>query len=354
MKRMQVCLFGLAALFVAAGSQAMFRAADLVVIPAAASAPGLQDSNWKTDVQIRNVDSVPIDVEIVLLPESGSSNTLWYDDIANHLGGRSDDGFGHVNEKLADIQPNQVVDLPDIIGSTWGSNQTGALLIFAYEAGTLQTSTPPGGVPRLIVVDSRTYSQATDTDGNTLTYGQEIPGLPWYDYIDSSLVDKGLDHVVFMGIKEDTDYRTNLGLVNVSDELTSLTVQVTLTAADGTELKTIYVPLPPLAYVQYDQVAKGLLGLTDEQLAQLPGATLKVSVTAWTSGAGSPHPALMCYLSRVDNHTNDPVYLEQTFDPELPYDCVFSGSSAAAAGVRALSSPVARWHLRAPSGARAK
>ncbi len=350
MKRMQVSVLGLATLLVAVGSQAMFRAADLVVIPAAAAKPGLQNSNWQTDVQIRNVDSVPVDVEIVMLPEGGTSNALWYDDMANHLGGRSDDGFGHVNEKLADIQPNQVVDLPDIVRSTWGDNRTGALLVFAYEAGTLTTSTPPGGVPRLIVVDSRTYTVATDDQGNTLTYGQEIPGLPWYDYIDSSLKDKGLDHVTYMGLREDADYRTNMGLVNVSDELTQLDIVITLTAADGTVLDSAYVPLPPLGYIQYDQVATGLLGLSAEQVAQLPGATLTISVAGWTSGGANPHPALMTYLSRVDNHTNDPVYLEQTFDPELPYDCVFNGSSANAAGARTLAAPAAAWHLRAPAG----
>ena len=355
MKRVQMCLIGLAALFVAVGSQAMFRAADLVVIPAAASTVGSSNSDWHTDLEIRNVDSVPVDVEIVLLPRSGSSNELWYDDVSNHLGGRSSDGFGHINEALADIQPGQVVELPDVIRTYWGDDMTGALLVFGYEAGTLQTSTPPGGVPRLILVDSRTYSVSTDDQGNTLTYGQEIPGLPWYDFLDSSLQAEGLDHVVFMGLREDADYRTNLGLVNVSDELTSLDVIITLTTADGTVLATSYVPLPPLADIQFNSFATGLFGLTSDELSQLPGSTLKVAVVGWTTGAQDPHPALMTYLSRVDNNTNDPVYLEQTFEPELPYDCVFgSSASSSSIGARALSSGAPRWHLRAPEPKAAK
>jgi hypothetical protein len=336
MRRWQLVCVAVAVSLAASGSMAQFRAASLVVVPAAASTAGLNNSSWHTDVDIRNVDTVPIDVEIVLLTSGNYNNYTWYADIANALGGRSDDGFGHIDEALADIAPGRVVTLNDIVKTTWGDGQKGALLIFAYEAGTLMSTDPPGGVPRNVVVTSRTYTLETDSDETPLTYGQEIPGLPWYDYIDPSQKAKGLDHVTFTGIREDADYRSNLGLVNVSDPLTTLGLTVTLAASDGTELKTITTFLEPLAHVQYDQAVRGLFGITTDDAPSVVGATITVSVTTWQSTAENQTPALMAYVSRADNHTNDPVYLEQAFDLELPWDCVFNGNCSSA-GVSAAS-----------------
>ena len=80
-----------AALLVSSGAFAMFRAASLVVVPTAASTAGLNNSNWRTDVEILNVDTVAVDVEIVMLECCDYDNTAWFADIKNHLragGGR--------------------------------------------------------------------------------------------------------------------------------------------------------------------------------------------------------------------------------------------------------------------------
>ncbi|MFH1177837.1 MAG: hypothetical protein V1750_10565, partial [Acidobacteriota bacterium] len=109
------CSLAALALLVAVSANAMFRAADLVVVPVGAALPGLNSSNWRTDIEIQNVDTVAVDVEIVFLPTSGFSNTLWYKNIANHMGGRTTDGFGHVDERLKDIQPGRAVILEDVV-----------------------------------------------------------------------------------------------------------------------------------------------------------------------------------------------------------------------------------------------
>ncbi len=322
-----VTLAVLVTLVVAGSSVAMFRAADLVIVPVAAATPGLQNSNWRSDIEILNVDTVPVDVAIVLLPSYTSSNLYWYSTIGNHLGGRQSDGFGHVDERLKDIQPGHAVILEDLVKNVWGEGYKGALLVYAFEAGSFSSTTPPGGHPRKIVVTSRTYSQSTTGEGSearTLTYGQQIPGIPWYDYLDPNLKDAGLASVTFTGIREDTRFRTALGLVNISDVLTSVQVKVTLKAADGTVLKEKALLLGPLVHVQYDQFVVGLLGLEEGQA--YTGLTVTVEATGWQGTAAEPTPALIAYASRVDNATNDPVYLEQTFGVELPWDCVFNGN----------------------------
>jgi hypothetical protein len=337
------------AVLASSGAFAMFRAADLVVVPTAASTTGLNGSNWRTDVEIMNVDTTPIDVSIVFLQCCNiDTGTTWFEDIKNALGGRSSEGFGHIDTKLADIQPGQAVQLDDVITANWGANMKGALLVFAYEAGTLMTTTPPGGNPKLIVVNARTYSLGKDANGNPLTYGTQVPGLPWHDYVDPSQEAKGLNKIVFTGLREDTSYRTGIGLVNISDRLTYLDVVLTLNAADGTQLSQQYVTLNPLTMDQYDQAIVSLFGLTEADA--ISGATLTVSVASYTSGSQTPAPALMAYVTRMDNATNDPVYIEQTFTKEFPWDCIFNGNCTATAA--SLAMPVVPRgtapHLRPP------
>jgi hypothetical protein len=329
------------------GALAAFRVANLVVVPTAASTPGLYGSNWHTDLEIMNVDSVDVDVQIVLLKCCGLDNVAWFGDIKNSLGGRESEGFGKVDTKLAGIKPGQTVYLSDVVQYGWGESVKGTLLVFAYEAGTLTTTTPQGGNPKLILVNSRTYSLGTNADNATTTFGTQVPGVPWYDYIDPAQTTKGYDSATITGLTETTEYRTAVGIINVSDRLTTLTTSLTLNAADGTEISTQVVTLFPLAMDQYDNAIVSLFGKTKEDA--ITGATLKVSVLAYTTGALIPAPALMAYVTRMDNTTNDPVFIEQAYTKELPWDCVYNGRcTATAAGLGLGAVPASRSYLRPP------
>src|SRR5512142_590960 len=145
MRAMKV-LLAVAAILVSSSAVAMFRASDFVVIPVAASTLGTNGADWHTDLEITNVDADAIDVEVVMLPTGGGNNKVWYEAIANALGGRTEDGFGHVDAKLKDIPPGTTVTLADVVTTAWGTDMKGALLIWAYKAGTFLTTTPPGGV----------------------------------------------------------------------------------------------------------------------------------------------------------------------------------------------------------------
>jgi hypothetical protein len=341
-----VVVLGLGML-VCSGAFAAFRVGNLVVVPTAASTPGLYGSNWHTDLEIMNVDSVDVDVQIVLLKCCGVSNVTWFEDIKNSLGGRESEGFGKVDTKLAGIKPGQTVYLNDVVNFGWGENVKGTLLVFAYEAGTLTTTTPQGGNPKLVLVNSRTYSLGTNADNARTTFGTQVPGVPWYDYIDPAQTTKGYDSAMFTGLTETTEYRTAIGIINISDRLTYLTVSLKLNAADGTEIGTQLIQLYPLAMDQYDNAITSLFGKTRDDA--ITGATLKVSVSAYTTSALIPAPALMAYVTRMDNTTNDPVFIEQAYSKELPWDCVYNGKCTATATSLALGAvPTARSYLRPP------
>lgn len=313
----------------------MFRSSDLVVVPVAAATPGLQGSDWHSDIEIMNVDVDPIDVIIVYLPTGNQNNRLWYENVDYALGGRSEDGFGKINDKLKDIPPGNAVVIEDIVKVTWGDNEKGTLLVFGIKAGSYKQTTPFGGLPRKILVNSRTYSLAKNVEDKPLTFGQSTPGIPWYYYINPSKKSKNLDHVVFSGIREDAAFRCALGLVNISDSLTSLSVKVTLKNPDGTVLDEETVLLQPLAHIQFDKfLYDNLFGQPAEKT--ITNGTLTVAVASYLSSALNPTPALLAYVTRTDNLTNDPVYLEQRFEPELPWDCVFNGRNCPTA---AASSP---------------
>jgi hypothetical protein len=350
MRLFRILATAMAVTLAGSGAFAMFRAADMVVIPSAASTDGLNNSHWHTDLEIMNVDTVAVDVEVVLLECCGTDNSAWYDDIANVLGGRTEDGFGHLDAKLKDIQPGQAVTLTDVVFTNWGANLKGPLLVFAYEASTLMKTTPPGGNPKLIVAQARTYSQDTDANGNPTTYGTQVPGLPWHDYIDPGQKTNGLDKGVFVGLREDASYRSSIGLINISDRLTTISVTLTLNGADGTQIATTDVSLAPLAVEQYDQAIVSLFGKTTADA--IAGATLTVSVPIYLTGAQTPAPALMAFVTRMDNVTNDPVYLEQAFTGAFPWDCVFNGNCPPKFTAQGLATrPAVRSHLRPPTRA---
>jgi len=332
----------MAMVLVAATASAGFRAADLVVIPVVAATPGLEGSNWRSDVEILNVDTVAIDVEIVFLPGGGSGNYTWYRNIANHLGGRSEDGFGKIDTKLKDIAPGTSVLIGDIVRTHWGEGLKGALLIFAFEANSFSTTTPPGGNPKKIIAHSRTYDYKTNEGGEEIAYGQQVNGLPWYDYMNPSLDERGYNKVVLAGIRQDSAYRTAVGLVNISDALTTVIAELTLKGADGTQLGQESVTMLPLAHRQFDLAVWDFFGV--DPLTDVVGGTVEVRISLWESQAGSPVPALMAYASRVNNRTNDPVQLEQAWLGELPWDCVYNGKctgvSAQGAGSARLRRPL--------------
>jgi hypothetical protein len=326
----------------------MFRAADLVIVPVAASIAGLNGSTWTSDIEIMNVDTVNIDVEIVLLQCCDVDNTAWFADIKNHLGGRSSDGFGHIDANLMNIPPGRAVYITNVIGTDFALSSTkGALLIFAYQANTL--SNPPGGVPKNIIVTSRNYTSGTALSGSTYTFGQVIPGLPWYYYLDPGKKSLGLDHLEFHGLREDASFRTSIGFVNISDRLTTLYPQLTLTGQDGTQIGQISLTLPPLSQDQEDDAIVNLFGETLTDAIQ--GATLDVAVPTWVSGAQSPAPALMAYVTKTDNVSNDSDYIEQAFLKPLPWDCVYNGNcTATPTGLSMmLSRPQAQAPTQAPS-----
>jgi hypothetical protein len=331
---------------VAAPVLASFHASDLIYIPAVAHNEGLEGSFWRTDLYITNVDDVDIDILLVYLPSGLVNNFNVFNDRTLWLGGRSSEGVGSVNEALADIPPDGTVILEDVVGTYWpeqlAEGGLGALVIFAHEAGSLDDD--GNRVFRNAVVMSRTYNQTTvyqpdpDNEGEFLevpaTFGQTVPGVPWYNLADPAAVSEELGDFSFQiltGGTENQDFRYNVGVLNASDPQTLLTVTVQpfqpsgepfLDELDNPQITTI--TMPPLSHFQWTQILRSIFGLEDVEQVMM-----KVSILRWSSTSDSATPALTSYGSVIDAVTNDATTVLPSFASPFNVECMFPSEKRA-------------------------
>lgn len=328
---------------------ASFQAAELIYVPAVAQTEGSNNAEWKTDLTVTNVDDVAIDVAMVYLPSGLQSNAGRFVDRSTWLGGREDEGFGFVEERLADIQPNGTVVLRDVVGAYWleqsGLNGLGAMVIFAYEAGTLEDDGT--NVPALAVANARIFNETSvwqpDPDGHGFiatpaSYGQTMPGVAWYNLADPAAVTDETDFtfMVLTGGEENDDYRYNVGVVNGSDPQTAITIAIQAfqpdgepyTNDDGDPLVALQT-VPPLAHLQWFRVFSSLWGLQDVE-----ASIIKVSFVAWSSSSPEPVPAFVAYGSMINDASNDPATIMGSFADPFDVECMFPSGGGEGAGVR--------------------
>jgi PA domain len=224
------------------------------LLPSSAHASGKNNAFYTTDLTLANRGS------------TDSNLTLQF------LGHDRDGTTGP--QQLRALAANKAVTYVDILASLFGVNATdaqnyGAILITADSASlkiVSQTSTPtPNGVG---------------------TFGQSVPAQGANDFV-TPASPKSL-----IALREDSAFRTNAVLVNATTS--SVTVTLTLVAADGSTLGTTTRTLPPLGMTQIGNVVTALgapFGTTN--------AVLVVSTT-------TPGAQIATYASIIDNTTNDP------------------------------------------------
>ena len=345
MKRKGLTAALLTMLTMAAGTAAaQFMAADLIYLPVATHTPGEGTSRWRSDLFITNVEAdVDIDVALVYLPTGLVNNTSRFNDRSTWLGGREADGFGFVDPLLANIPPGGTVVLEDPIGNYFDAEgqtaNTGAIVIFAYEANTLEDDGTR--VLKNAIVNSRVFTPFTfflpdsDNEGEfiqeTGTFGQTLPGVAWYNLADPSAVGENGDFSfeILTGAVDNRKFRYNVGVLNASDPLSTITVVLQPFQGDGepfldeNENEILHtVVMPPLAHIQYNNVMSTLFGI-DEVTNDV---TIDVSVVIWASGSADPIIGMTSYGNLIDNRTNDPTAILPAFAFPYNIDCQWPSS----------------------------
>ncbi|MCD4751053.1 MAG: hypothetical protein K8R59_16900, partial [Thermoanaerobaculales bacterium] len=215
------------------------------LIPAVAHAPGAKDSTWRSDLTGVNLGSVAADL------------SLSYDD-----GGAA----APIVRNLT-LLPGETWTSIDVVETLFGSEGTGVI--------TVEASSP-------IVMNARTYNLAVEGG----TFGQFLPGLSETDALPEGTIG------CVMGLKENDEWRSNLGLVNIGVQ--PATVRIRLFNTTGTQIgQTIQRTVPAQGWRQIDRVIV-VVGAGEQDLAY-------ATVEPTTAGA-----TIWAYGSVVDNLTGDP------------------------------------------------
>ncbi|HUP65066.1 MAG TPA: hypothetical protein VM557_07285 [Thermoanaerobaculia bacterium] len=276
-----------------------FRAGDVVYLPAAGKAAGAAGSFFRTDVWISNLSNANVDV--------------W---IAFGARGADNSGSPAAAIKLATpLAPNERREILDIMQLVFGQSdldpaRVGHMIFFSCRVGGNCSDCDTNSTDCLpITVEARIFT--TSASG---TFGQLIPGIPWYNYVSPDAADRQLHKVFIVGIRQDpVNFRTNIGLVNAS-QFSSASLSVKLFQSNGTQFgNTFFQTLPPLGTIQ-PNVGSMFPGFSGT------GAWVEIEQAPLTSGSD---PGFLAYGSLLDNRSNDPTYLESQYTQQMDFDCVY-------------------------------
>jgi hypothetical protein len=306
-------------MFVAGSALASnFRVADQIYLPAGGHFAGSRNETWVTDVWISNVNSDAVDVSAIYSTGAGGTQTPF--------------------DKYFTLAANEKREIPDFFfaaksagGLALTSAPLGQVIFNGCKAGgNCDVTTCPGGSTsgvcpdfRNISVQARIYAIPSGSSSGS-TYGQQMPGIPWYNFVSTDAQAAGLDKVFITGIRNTGaafgtpgTFRTNIGLMNGS-QYSSTQLLVKLFDKNGTQIGTSYTSptLGPLGHQQLPissmfgtfsgSTATGAY-ITVEQVSVLP--TSGAAAAGCTGGC----PSFLAYGSLIDNGSDDPTTLESQY-----------------------------------------
>jgi hypothetical protein len=277
-----------------------FGAADIVYLPAVARLQGAAGAFFKTDVTITNTSTSPVVVSVAYVEGSGDNSAA-----------------PSTLVTLPTFLPGERRELIDIAQSALNRETANGYLIFfaCREGGNCTDCDSSPGDCLNIAVQGRIYN-----DTATGTFGQSFPGVPWYSYAAFTSTTQGTDRLSINGVRNDTNYRTNVGVVNAS-QFSSTVLRLRLFNATGTQIGEMEQTLGPLGRIQFPvtQIAAGFSGngyVTVEQISATP-----------VPGQTDALPGFFAYGSLLDNRTSDPTTLAAQFGVPLPFDCVYGSKT---------------------------
>ncbi len=291
-----------AMVLVACGAMASnFRVADQVYLPVAGHVQG-GSVLFVSDVFISNLSTDSVQVSLIYGPQNGRGN---FQTFPNKI-------------TLAPNERKEYVDffsvvLPEI------SSPFGLLVFNGCKANSDCTPDPLNGENanfRPISVESRIYS--IPVGGNPATAasnGQDMPGIPWYNFVSSTESAAGLAKVFITGFRSNTGYRGNLGVVNASQFSTTTIVATLRDGATGNQVGNQKIfTLAPLTFEQPSLTAAfGTVGSGTNLYIDLEQGASTPTADAHANGCDNGCPAYLAFGSVLDNQTSDATTLEAQY-----------------------------------------
>ncbi len=306
-----------ALILVASGAMASnFRAADQVYVPVAGHV-GNASATFISDVWVSNLStSDAVDISVIYTPTGLTPTPAYFD-------------------KVFVLQPSERKEMVDFFPIELGQSTAFGTLIFnacKQGADCINTQDANGNSPnfRNIAVFTRIYSipgGQTNPAGQP-TNGQDVPGIPWYNFVSSRQSSTGLSRVFIAGLRNTGasgsvgTYRSNIGLMNASQYSTTTMVVKLFNGSTRQQIGSDYtVTLGPLGFVQpgvstmFPAFAAGATStnayVTVEQTNNIP--TNDAPTTCLPDGC----PGFLTFGSMLDNSTQDATTLESVYEQAL-------------------------------------
>ncbi|MCK5378810.1 MAG: hypothetical protein KAJ78_05365 [Acidobacteria bacterium] len=238
-----------------------------LLFPVVARTEGAGDSRWVSDLVVNNLLGETVTVGLQFFPENQT----------NSLDFEFPDRF--------QLAPRETRLVEDILASFFGydTNIKGVLLV-TVDPGLISGNSEEANIAGV----TRTYNVA-DPAG---TYGQSVPGL--------DVLVMTTDPLVAAGARNDDSYRSNLGIVNIGFFDEAL-VHFRILGSDGSVLVEGTRTVRALSMRQWSFQQLGVGSVEGPMTVEL-----------WLdegSAADDPCdfgvPAIMGYVSKVDNGTDD-------------------------------------------------
>jgi hypothetical protein len=226
-----------------------------LLVPAAARGAGVGESTWVTDLYLLNPGDQTVSVEIFWLERNRANPSPV--------------------SRLFDIAPGATLVLDDVLLETFGLAAAGGALRVIADGE--------------VVVSSRIYNRQ-----GAVTFGQGFEGVP------RSAALRIDDTTDVMGLSESTSFRTNIVLIDASDDEAGSQVELSLRDQDGAEIAS--------GDYQLERLEPRLFSATDLGATAFENATLHAEVT---------RGSVIVTASKIDNDpaTGDPTTLEPWSSP---------------------------------------
>ncbi|HEY0139540.1 MAG TPA: hypothetical protein VGF48_01520 [Thermoanaerobaculia bacterium] len=228
-----------------------------LLIPAAGDVPGANGTHFRSDISITNLRDVDQMVMLTWIPRAGSGSPV--------------SGRGILIPARATVQSDNFVT------EFLGERGLGSIEIEAIGSSVPRATDAAGR----LYATSRIWTRQPNSAG---TVSQSLPAVPYTEIVH--------EHTRFTGHRTGPQFRTNLGIVNLLNDVTQ-NYAVTVTGSVQTfEPLVFFVEVPPLSMQQVP-------------IDWPEDPKLVVDVQALRQPNGGFGTLWMAYLSTVDNITGD-------------------------------------------------
>jgi len=203
--RLKVCLTTVLVLaIVAPGAAQMVSETQFFPVVAHTAGAGDPPTSWRSDLTVHNVMDDPLTVGVMYFP-SGGANPM---------------------EEILTLQGRETRTVEDVVATLFGitANSKGSLLLQCDES--IYPSNPDGS---MMLATTRTYNVGSEVG----TFGTAVPTVQF----SGAFLNGGQSVSLITGVRNDSDFRSNLGIVNFSAFAeVPITVHYRFLDEDGTEI----------------------------------------------------------------------------------------------------------------------